>query len=163
MLNANGSENFAIRAQKQIVKGDFVQVAGSVKGTNSSATSPGCYINDEFIAFVGKGTPIVSANRADPTKLAFGGALPAGATAVGSAPAATVLPALAAAGAAVLAQVAVQPHTAFLTPGAPAAPAAPVAPAARQMTDKAPGVTYEAFMAQGTWTDDLLRQHGYMV
>ncbi len=190
IVNANGSENFALRAQKQIKKGDYIQIFGSVKGTNGRSANAGCYLNHDVIAFVGKGQEIVSANRPDPTKLGFGGALPAGATAVsapagamaiGAVPPAAGAPASAgtsalgeamgygfqqAAAGATFGQVAVQPHTAFLTPGAPAAPvvptSAPVAPPVRQMTGKAPGVTYEAFMAQGGWTDDLLRQHGYM-
>lgn len=70
------------------------------------------------------------------------------------------------------------PHTAFLTPGAPApggtppappaapvappaAPAAPVAPA-HTMTAKAAGVPYETFVQQG-WTDQQLREQGYML
>lgn len=46
------------------------------------------------------------------------------------------------------------------SPGFPDGPSAP--PAGPQMTDKAQGVPYESFIAQG-WTDELLRQHGYMV
>ncbi len=161
IVNANGSENFALRAQKQIKKGDYIQVYGSCKGTNDRPANPGCYVNDDVIAFVDKGTEIVSANRPDPTKLGFGGgALPAGATAVAG-PQVTgtaVLPAVT-----TQPQVAVQPHTAFLTPGAPVAPTVPPVAPVRQMTGKAPGVTYEAFMAQGGWTDQLLRDHGYMV
>jgi hypothetical protein len=51
------------------------------------------------------------------------------------------------------------PHTAFVTNAA--APAAPV-PSARQMTAKAGGHTYEQLVAGG-WTDETLRQHGYML
>jgi len=51
----------------------------------------------------------------------------------------------------------VTPAPSFLSPVPPPAP--PVA--ARQMTPKAAGATYEQFRAQG-WTDDMLRQQGFM-
>jgi hypothetical protein len=162
IVNANGSENFALRAQKQIKKGDYLQVFGSCKGSNNRPQNAGCYLNHDVVAFAGKGQEIVSANRPDPTKLGFGGTLPAGATA----PQAAAATASAPAGTAAPAPTAVQPHPSFLTPGAPAAPVAPTAPVAppvRQMTAKANGVTYEAFIAAGGWTDELLRAHGYMV
>ena len=43
--------------------------------------------------------------------------------------------------------------------GAPAAPAAPAAPV---MTPKAAGATYESFIVAG-WTDEMMRQQGYLV
>ncbi len=164
MVNANGSENFALRAQEQIKKGDYVQVYGSCKGSNGTPANAGCYINDEVLAFIGKGQEIVSSDRPDPTKLGFGGALPAGATA----PVNPIAPAgNAAAAPPAVQQVAVQPYAAFLTPGVPAAapalpPSAPALAPVRQMTAKAGGIPYEDFLRQN-WTDELLRQHGYMV
>jgi hypothetical protein len=55
----------------------------------------------------------------------------------------------------------VQPAPNFLAPP-PAAVGLPPAPTGPQMTAKAAGQTYEAFRASG-WTDELLRQHGYML
>lgn len=54
---------------------------------------------------------------------------------------------------------AVPPHPAMT---ATPPPPAPVAPVARQMTAKAAGQPYESFAGAG-WTDDALRQHGYMI
>ena len=48
-------------------------------------------------------------------------------------------------------------------PAALAAPAPAPAPAALQMTAAANGVTYEAYMAQGTWTDELLIAQGLAI
>lgn len=164
LVTANGAPDISLRAQKKIKKGDYIQVYGSVKGSNERPQNAGCFLNDEVIAFAGKGQEIVSKDRPDPTKLGFGGAVPAGATAATAAVPASAANTTPIVPAAAPAPTAVQPHTAFLTPGAapaapPAAPAAPV----RQMTAKANGVPYEAFIAQGSWTDDLLRQHGYML
>lgn len=161
LVNANGSENFALRAQKQVKKGDYIQVAGSFKGTNDHPQNAGGYLNVEAIAFREKGQEIVSANRPDPAKLAWASG---GNTIM---PSAAVVPA--GATAPPVTQTAVQPHTAFLTPGVPpAAPGAPQAPpGVRQMTAKATqaGLTYESFGVGGPsgWTDELLRREGYMV
>jgi hypothetical protein len=69
------------------------------------------------------------------------------------------------------APAAVQPYAGFLgAPGVPvpnitpppAPPAAPTPPAGPQMTAKANGTTYAAFRSAG-WTDQALRDNGYMV
>lgn len=155
MVNADGSPNFSLRAQKSVKKGDYIQVFGSCKGSNDRPQNAGCYLNDEVVAFAGKGEEIVNKDRpsSDPSKLGFGGALPAGAVAPAGTPAAAATAPV---------QTAVVPHTAFLTPGVPAA--APSAPPARVMAAKAGGLTYEQFLAHDPkWTDDLLRANGYMV
>lgn len=157
IVNGDGTENFALRANKEIKKGDVIQVYGSCKGTNDRPANPGCYLNHDVIAFREKGKEIFSANHPDPTKLGFGGA-PVQAAAVTS-PAANPIAAVANA----TAQTAVVPHTAFLTPGAaPTVPTAPPVAPVRVMTAKAGALTYEAFIAQN-WTDELLRSNGYMV
>lgn len=168
LVNANGTENFALRAQKQVKKGDYIQIFGSCKGSNNRPQNAGCYLNHDVVAFAGKGQEIISANRPDPTKLGFGGTLPAGAT---PAPVTATVPAgttqVQMTATTLAAVTAVQPNPGFLTPGVPsAAPAVPSAPPAapvRQMTAKAGAATYEQFMATPGWTDELLRQHGYMV
>jgi hypothetical protein len=55
----------------------------------------------------------------------------------------------------------VQPAPNFLAPP-PAAVGLPPAPVGPQMTAKAAGQTHAQFVAAG-WTDELLRQHGYML
>jgi len=54
----------------------------------------------------------------------------------------------------------VAPAPSFLQPPPPAAPP-PAAPPAHNMTAKAAGASYEQFRAQG-WTDDQMKQQGYM-
>lgn len=54
------------------------------------------------------------------------------------------------------------PTAAPAPPAAAPAPPTPPALAGPVMTDKAAGVTYEAFRAQG-WTDQQLREQGYML
>lgn len=65
------------------------------------------------------------------------------------------------------AQMAPQQTPPAPAPEAPAAPQAPApcpmgAPAGMQMTGKAPGVTYDAFI-QSNWSDQMLISEGYMV
>jgi len=57
----------------------------------------------------------------------------------------------------------VAPPAAPAAPAAPPAPpAAPVVPAGPQMTAKAGGQSYAAFIAQG-WTEAQMREHGYLI
>lgn len=156
--------------------GDWIQVFGSVAG-NGSQTQPGVFLNHSMVNFVATGQRIVVGP--DATSVGFGvAALPAGATALPPAGAVTAAgaPAFPAApagfpAAPVPAPVAVQPHPGFLAPAAVGAPlpvpapvpvpAMPPAAPVRQMTAKAGGASYDAFIGQG-WTDALLVQHGMM-
>lgn len=160
--------------------GDWVQVFGSVGG-NGSQTQPGVFLNHSMVNFVATGERIVVGP--DAASVGFGvAALPAGATALPPAGAVTAAGAPAFPApvaqfpgtpvAAVAAPLAVQPHPGFLAPAPVGAampmppalpvPAVPPAAPARQMTAKAGGASYEAFIEQG-WTDATLVQHGYMV
>ena len=133
-----------------IQPGFYIQVFGSVAGNKLVPNgTPGVYLNPIAVALVGEGERI--ATDVDTTKVGFGGAaLPLGAKPVTAAAPQFAAPAPAP------------------TPSAPPAP--PVVPnpailnvpAPKQMTAKAAGATYEQFVAQG-WTDDMLRQQGYMV
>jgi hypothetical protein len=151
--------------------GDFIQVAGSVSG-NESLQQPGIYLNHNMVAFAAYGTRIILGP--DAKSVGFGQSpLPAGASLVplsqgfNPAPVANVPPPVAVMPAPVAnvpPPVAVvsappAPYTAILnTPIAPPAPAVLV----RAMTEKAAGLTYEQYIANG-WTDVLLIQHGYML
>lgn len=131
-----------------IVPGFYIQVFGSVEPNKiKPGDTPGVYLNPIAVALVGEGERM--AVDVDTTKVGFGGAaLPAGAKPV----------------------TAAAPQFAAPAPTPAAAPPTPVVPnpailnvpAPKQMTAKAAGAPYEAFVAQG-WTDDMLRQQGYMV
>lgn len=127
-----------------IVPGYYIQVFGSVEGNKLVQNgTPGVYLNPIAVALVGEGERIAS--DVDTTKIGFGGALPAGAKPVTAAApqfgAATPAPA----------PTPVPPNTAVLN-----------VPVPRTMTAKAAGATYEAFVKNG-WTDDMMRQEGYML
>lgn len=174
----------------QIKTGHFVRVAGSVD-SNGDQSKPGVYVNHNMVVHAGIGQEIVSGP--DPVSAFKGkaSAAPAGMQALPAAslpglpnagapapgvPAASVSPPPANFGvpAASLpgvpqalpgAPTAVVPNTSILGVGAPAAPVAPAAPsvpAGPVMTAKANGVSYDSFRSKG-WTDETLRQHGYMV
>lgn len=130
-----------------IQPGYYIQVFGSVAGNKLVPNgTPGVYLNPVAVALVGEGERI--ATDVDTTAVGFGGAaLPPGARPVQAA-----APQFAAPAAPPPAPVV--PNPAILQ----VPPAAPV----RTMTAKAAGATYEQFVAQG-WTDDMLRQQGYMV
>ena len=129
-----------------IVPGFYIQVFGSVAGNKLVPDgTPGVYLNPIAVALVGEGERLTA--DIDTTKVGFGGAaLPAGAKPVTAAAPQFAAPAP-------VAPVPVVPNPAILQ-------VAP--PPAHVMTAKAAGATYEAFIAQG-WTDDMLRQQGYMV
>jgi hypothetical protein len=184
VVNADGS---AYILEKNAVKaGDYVQIAGSVVG-NTGAT-PGVYLNGNVVSLQGLGKAIVSGP--DPKTLGFGGGpkpvgmMPVGTptAAVGGPPPPAGQPAPPAPGAAYnpppppaaqqqVPQVPVTPSPGFVSPPVPGAGVAPPPPAGAappappsgpQMTAKAAGMTYPAFIAAG-WTDATLRANGYMV
>lgn len=169
-VNATGEVELADGA---IQPGYYIQVFGSVAGNKLVPNgTPGVYLNPIAVALVGEGERI--ATDVDTTKVGFGGAaLPAGAKPVTAAAPQFAAPQQAGfpvAGAAVApfpAQAngatgattypsSVVPNPAILQVAPP--PAVPQ----RTMTPKAGGAPYEAFIAQG-WTDDMLRQQGYML
>lgn len=182
-VNADGS---AYLLDKGAVKcGDYVQIACSVLG--NTGKSPGVYINHQIVSLQGLGAAILGGP--DPKTLGFGqGPQPAGMTPVGHAntgstppPAPTPPAAPAAPGTPApppppatqqVPQVPVAPAAGFVgTPpppnGAPAAPGTPPppppsAPVGPQMTAKANGQPYAAFIAAG-WTDATLKAQGYML
>lgn len=151
-----------------IVPGYYIQVFGSVAGNKLVPNgTPGVYLNPIAVALVGEGERIAS--DVDTTKVGFGGAqLPPGARPVTAAapqfgaqhPTPGAAPSAAGS----------YPVPGTASPATASAPAAPVVPnpailqvpAPRQMTAKAAGATYEAFVAQD-WTDDMLRKEGYML
>jgi hypothetical protein len=136
-----------------IVPGYYIQVFGSVAGNKLVPNgTPGVYLNPIAVALVGEGERIAS--DVDTTKVGFGGAaLPAGARPVQAAAPQFAAPAPTPAAPA---PAPVAPRPEILNVPAPA----PVA--SHAMTAKAAGAPYEAFVAQG-WTDDMLRQQGYML
>lgn len=154
-----------------IKTGYFVQVFFTVAGNDDANRNPGVYLNPSMVAFQAYGEEI--SFGPDPSQAGFGGAaLPPGASATppaglsapptSAAPVAPVAPVAPAP----VAPVPVAPHTTILattpaTAAPPPPPAAPVAPVGRQMTAKANGVTYEAFIAGG-WSDATLIAHGMM-
>ena len=157
LVNADGTVEVPPEA---IVTGYYVQVYVNTAYNNADTGkghTPGIYMNPIAVSLQGVGEKIIS--DVDTTKVGFGGALPAGASAVpsvveGAAFGATppVAPA---------SQTSVQPNAAFMAPPPPVAPA-PAAPSGPVMTPKANGATYESFRA-ANWTDAQLREHGYML
>jgi hypothetical protein len=157
--------------------GDFVEVYGNCSG-NNSVQQPGVFINHSMVCFRGYGDRIVLGP--DAAAVGFGAtALPAGASAV---PTGAALPAPGAPGAPAAPAVAMPPppvitpaptappipaasipsHMPLPATATPPAPPAPPVPAGPSMTPKAGAFTYEQFIAGG-WTDDKLRESGYMV
>lgn len=140
--------------------GDYVSVRGN-STTNKSTDSPGMYMNIGAVTFEQEGPAIVSAAAIDPNA-AFGSRGPGGAgptpapaasqgahAASGTAGSTTAAPGDAPA-----------PYDGYMaTGGAPEAPGAP--PAEPIMLPAANGVSYAAYKAKG-WTDDQLRQHGFI-
>lgn len=164
----------ALHEPDAIKLGYFVQVQGNVK-SNDEVMKPGIYLNHNMVCLAGYGEVIQTGP--DPRAAGFGQSpLPAGASAVplaGMAPTGAVpLAGMAPTGAAPLPPMAAQmvanhmpvaPNPAILqVPAVP--PAAPVAPPAPQMNPQAlaAGHTYAAFKAAG-WSDDQMRQAGYLL
>lgn len=176
--SANGAVQYTEADGERIKPGHFVQVFGSVKD-NKPSQSPGVYLNFAMVAHSGFGPEIAIGTSVDSTKVGFGGALPAGASAVplgapalpgGPAtppvvPGASPAPPVAPAQPSPVPAVTITPNPAFLNPPpAPGAalPTPPAPPAAvRTMTAKAAGHTYEAMRA-ANWTDEALIAQGYM-
>lgn len=148
-LKRHDGQRWVDMAPEGLDCGDYVIVGGSTT-PNNSAQSPGMYRNVDMVGFVGKGQRIVTGRDADEALGAPPPSLPAGATATPQAPAAAPLPS------APDATPAPPPYDAHLPPPPVAPPAGP------QMTDKANGAPYEAFIAKG-WTDETLRAQGFMV
>lgn len=177
-----------VEQKDEILKtGYWCVVSGSCSG-NGSTESPGVYLGHSMLLFVKTDAEI---QQGPDAASAFAGAivsqaLPAGAAAMPfAAPAMpmgapglpTAAPAMMPAPAA--APVPVTPNPAFpglpgaaaapampmaaALPAPPSMPAAPVAPAAPVMTAAglATGHSYAAFRANG-WTDDMMRQAGYL-
>jgi hypothetical protein len=180
--NADGSGAIP---PESIKCGYFVQVNCDVSG-NESTQNPGVYLNPSMVALSAFGEEIHFGP--DPSQAGFGGApLPAGAMSVP--PAANLVPAAApgvpqtpsaayvpppgvpAVAPPVIGAIPanpssppVVPNTAILSvPGTGVAPPVPPVPVAGPvMTPKAGATTYAAFI-QGGWTDQQLRDNGYMV
>lgn len=157
-LNAKGDQ---LTVEDAVKRGYYVQVMCEF-ASNAPAASPGLYANHQAVALIAYGE-VLRGGDVDTSKAGFGEgvALPPGATvtppaAVGNTPAPTPAP------------VASPPPpvpAATPAPAAPPAPPAPVAPArdlTRQMLPAANGIGYEEYIKAG-WTDDTLRQAGYMV
>lgn len=134
-------------------RGYFIRVAGNV-ASNQNAQSPGLYMNYNMVELVGYGEEIVSGPTASQ---AFGdapAALPTGAEAAAptaAAPAASAPVPTPTASPSESPAPAPEPYTGYAEAPAPGP----------QMTAKANGVTYEAFIAKG-WTDEQLKAQGYM-
>jgi hypothetical protein len=163
-----------------VMPGDCVQVYASVTG-NDGAT-PGVYLNPLCVSYQGphRDGRIIANGVGDTTKLGFGqGPRPSFVTDMptGQAPGSTPPPPGTPAPPPPPAtqqgpQVPVMPAAGFVgTPpppnGAPAAPGTPPppppsAPVGPQMTAKANGQPYAAFIAAG-WTDATLKAQGYML
>ena len=157
--------------EKDAVKpGDWIEVYGFVTD-NESQQQPGVYLNHSMINFVGYGERITLGK--DPKAVGFGKhgkpaqasttppassfnpATTPPAQTTGAPQPATTTPAAAP-------TATPEPHPGIMNPpaSAPAAPS-PAAPV-RQMTEKANGLSYEAYIQSG-WNDEQLIQHGMMV
>lgn len=179
IVDGTQGSSFPDIVQVDAVKpGDWIQVRGNAS-YNGSQGNPGVFLNHDVVCFSGYHKDgRLSSGGIDPTQIGFAtGAAPGatttpvGAAAVPGVPAATpaqppVPPAVAAPAAPAAATV-VTPNASF-TPPAPGAAVPPVpgaavppVPAARVMLPKANGQPYEEFVKAG-WTDEQLRQHGFM-
>lgn len=163
-----------------IKRGYFVRVAGTIEG-NGNATKPGVYVNLNMVELAGYGDEIVSGPQAGDV---FGGApvqqaMPPGFRPTPAAAGPSGVPAApqvaqpgpvaqpAAPAVSMPVQPAITPNPAFLgtampTPGAMPTPAASAPGISRQMTAKAAGYTFEQMVGAG-WTEQALREQGYMV
>jgi len=156
-----------LEGKDAIVPGYYVQVVGSMAG--NTGKSPGIYINHAAVGLRAYGKEIKTAGVDVTGK--FGGAVPAGASAVpvgGFAPPAVPAPSAALTAPAAPAPAAPAPTAVVPAPGivgiptAPAAPPAPPAapPAAPPSRPPHKGHPVEAYLAQG-WTIEQLRADGY--
>ena len=167
----------------QVLPGYFLEVVASIR-SNDSPSKPGIYINHKMLALAGYGdviswgpdakevfgkaqlpgyvssTPIASANF-NAGQSAAQALAPAPAAQVVNPPVAAQALAPAPVAQVVNPPVAVQPYPEILMP-TPTAQAAPPAAPTKNMTAKANGMPYEAWIKQG-WSDETLIQYGYMV
>jgi len=175
LVNADGSVELPAGS---IVPGYYVQVAADVAFNGAVPPNTlGLYLNPVAVALVGIGEKI--ATDVDTTSMGFGqAALPPGAQPVppafdmnGPAPVAgsttappPIPPASTAAPVTPATPVTpVAPNAAYMAPPPPPTPpAAPTAQVVPQMTAKANGASYEQFK-NGGWTDEMMRQQGYLV
>lgn len=162
--NANGTQRLV--EENAIKPGYYVQVMGNAT-SNKSQQSPGVFVNHSMVALSGFGPEISMGPDVSMAGFGQGVQLPPGAS---TTPVGGFVPPAPATAAAVppmpAAPVPVTPAPAFVAAAGammPPPPPVPVpVPAGPRMTAKAAGATYES-MIQGGWTDDLLREHGYLV
>lgn len=144
-------------AEGVAMPGDYVQIFMSVDG-NSSSKNPGCYINAQYVKYVGPSAQGRIIQGRDPSSIDWGNdalppdlvAMPVAASAPAPTPTLRATPPSAA-------SIPLAPSPGFLD-----APPAPPGPPAKQLTAKAGKHSYEALIAAG-WTDALLVSQGMMV
>lgn len=150
---------------RQIKLGDYVTVSGTVE-SNKSTQSSGMYMNFDIVSFEAEGERIIIASAVDANEAlgsrggqanppASGQANNAHAGGAGGAAHGT-------AGSTTASDA--PPYSGYREDNAPPPPPgdnAPPPPSGPTMTAKAGGKTYESFIAAG-WTEDQLRQHGYI-
>jgi hypothetical protein len=147
LVNANGTVE--LTEDGAIVPGYFIEVycnAVANKPRPGASHTPGIYLNPMAVALAAYGQRIESSS-VDTVAVGFGAkaaALPVGAST--TPPSAMQVPQQ-------------QPDA---IPNFPSPPVAPNVAITKVMLPTANGIAYEAYIAQG-WTDELLRQHGYMV
>lgn len=152
--------------------GYFVRIAGSAE-SNGDASKPGVFVNMNMVELCGYGPEILQGPDAATVFGRVAAVLPPGASAAplgaGTAAPSQTAPAAAVNSMPATASPTNPPpagqYTAYMAPPPPAPaapPAPPAAPTGPVMTAKAGGNTYEAFRSQG-WTDDAMRQQGYLV
>lgn len=182
--NENGAF-VQVLEENYIKPGYYVQINGTIDG-NGNQNNPGIYLNHSMVCFSAYGPEIIfgpDVNEAGfgQSPLPTGASLtPPAATIPMPAVAAATLPSAPAAIPAPIASVPVTPNPAFLqvpatpivsaaatmtvpvVPAPPTVPAVPTSPSSGpQMTAKAGGNSYQAFIAAG-WTDAKLIAEGYM-
>ncbi len=163
----------------QIKRGYYIRAVFNCT-PNGNQQKPGVYLNTELVELIGYGEEINNGPDAAALLGAAGAAaLPAGASAThvaGGAPIqppatpGTVIPPVQPVTAATLMApgTVVPPGATLVTPApAPPAPPAPIVPAPDfltppVLTEKAAGMSYQQMVDAG-WTDELLKQNGYML
>lgn len=162
----------------RIKRGDFVQVSVTVT-PNNEVDNPGIFVGMNMLCLIGYGEAIIGGPDVATANFGQGISLPAGAsftptalppTSAPAAPALPGTPATAGSSAPPLPsapptpQAPVPPNQAFANPPpVPTPPAPPTPPAGPVMTDKAraENLTYD-ILKGGGWTDEQMKQHGYM-
>jgi hypothetical protein len=147
----------------QIKRGYFIRAAFTC-APNGNQKKPGVYLNTELVELIGYGEEINNGPDAAALLGAAGVAvLPAGASATPVAGGAPIQPP------AQTSSAGMPPAqtSSAQAPAAPPVPPAPIAPAPDfltppVLTEKAAGMSYQQFIDAG-WTDEMLKQNGYMV